>query len=221
MHKLEEKLNYKFNNQTLLKEAFMHPSYQNKDKIFEDTIQFEQLEFLGDRVLGLCIANLVTINGKNNTIKHSAQMHANLVSTNSLAKIGLELELDKYLIHSIQTISAKVLADTTESLFGAIFLDSNYATIYKIISKLFNKLLDIKIQEPKMQLQEFAQSKRLDIPKYEVIHTEGNEHNKNYIVEVILIQNDNIFMKATGSGKSKHAASKQAAKHMLEKLNLK
>lgn len=197
-------LNYKFKNNLLKKHAFMHPSYGKTD--------FEYLEFLGDRVLGLAVSEIL-YKQHFSSIKKLANTYSKLVSTDYLAKIAIKLELKQHLQCSIETISKKVLADIMEALIGAIYLDSNYETIYKIISDLCLDFEKIDIIDPKMKLQELMQSQGLSIPVYNTISESGKDHIKIYEVEVVTEKG-----KAVGYGNSKQAASKEAAIAMLKLL---
>lgn len=202
---IEKKLGYIFQDKTLCIDALTHPSARL------DT-RFELLEFLGDRVLALCTANILQT--KNETIKQIARKHASLVSTACIKKVAEEWNMKKILQHEIQKLSDKVLADAVEAILGAVFADAGYEAAHNIIERFWQKFMGTDAIEPKMQLQELAQSKKLGIPKYELITTSGADHDKSYKVSVVV---DNLGS-GIGIGKSKHEASKNAAINLLSKL---
>ncbi len=211
---LESKIGYYFNNEDLLTQALLHPSVNG--------IHFEFLEFLGDRVLALSIAKILVLKthlgpdcdfhkNMNTDVKFVASKHAKLVSTECLLNIAKIWQIDKYLQHKIQQLSHKVFADSVEAILGAIYNDSNFETVFEIIKKFWEPLMDIESLEPKTELQEISQSLALGTPVYEVISTAGKEHSKTFEVRVSVGQ----LGSATGSGSSKHMASKNAAINFL------
>ena len=199
---------YKFKNQELINSALTHPSAQKKQPKY----LFEHLEFLGDRVLGLSVASMLYAQNLK-SIKMLACKHARFVSGEFLAQIAEKWELKKLLKHEIESISQKVLADAVEAVIGAIYLDSNYETAAEIIEETWKQFINIKTTEPKMELQELTQKKCIT-PTYETIDEAGYDHEKIYTVKV---KAGNIGS-ATGKGRSKQAASKQAAINLLIKL---
>lgn len=213
LENIEKNLGYKFLNDILLYSALCHPSSKNKQKT--EHLNFEYLEFLGDRVLGLCVAQMLK---KLEPIKEIARKHATLVSTQILAKIGHELEIEKHLQHEMQSVSKKVLADATEAIIGALFLDSNLAKAQEIIEKFWNPFLYTCKPEPKMQLQEFAQ-KGGELPVYEVINMQGTDNEKIYTIAVKITIDKKEF-KGEGAGRSKQEASKNAAQNLLQQIGL-
>ena len=199
---------YQFRDKSLLNSALTHPSAQTHISKH----LFEHLEFLGDRILALAVANML-YDKHFDSIKTLASKHAKLVSTECLEQIALQWNIPKILKHEIESLSKKVLADAVEAIIGAIYLDSDYATAQEVVQTYWKQFLNIQAIEAKMELQEFAQSKGL-MAEYSTIDERGADHNKIYIVEVSLAN----FGKATGKGSSKHAASKEAAKNMLSRL---
>lgn len=204
---IENLIGYTFKNKALLKQALTHPSHS--------TSNFQIFEFLGDRVFGMIIACSLFKNHKR--IKTMAMEFSNLVSTEALVKIANLWQINLYLKHDIENISNKVLADTVEAIIAAIYLDSDFETVYTIVQNVYKtylKKLENKI-EPKMYLQELSQSKMLGLPVYKVVNIEGEEHKKNYSIKVSV---ENLGS-ALGHGPSKHMASKMAASRLIELLN--
>lgn len=207
---------YKFKDKQLLQLATIHPSAQNAVNFSSTTgiNKFEQLEFLGDRILGLAVAELLYETC--HEIKEIASKHAKLVSSECVAQIACDWQLDRLLQHEITLLSKKVLADATEAMLGAIYLDSSYKIVAKIIQTHWKKFLRMNSREPKMVLQEWAQSKNFGVPVYETIGAVGKDHDKVYTMQVIVANK----WKAIGEGSSKQEASKQAARNLLDKLQL-
>ena len=211
---IEANIGYNFLNNNLLYSALTHPSLRKKNNV--EYLNFEYLEFLGDRVIGLCITQMLE---KSECIKEIAMKHATLVSTKIMAKIAKQWEIEKYLQHEIQNLSQKVLADTIEALIGAMFLDSNLSSVQKIITKFWMQFLDTCKIDPKMQLQEFAQ-KHGNLPNYQTIKvTETDNNKKSYTINVKIIVNEAPIEKE-GTGESKHEASKNAAHNLLKEIGL-
>lgn len=216
---IEKIFNYEFKNKDLLNSALSHSSAQKIKTNFD--INFEHLEFIGDRVLSLSITQLLFEKiDKKDAIKNLAFKHAEIVSTENLAAVAKKLGIEKYLKHSIETVSHKVAADFIEAIIGAIYLDSSCEEVYLAIKSVFDISYTITLN-PKMQLQEFAQSKKIPIPIYETISISGPDHRKIYKMSVQLfskIPKEDLI--AQGIGNSKHAATIDAAKNLLKKLGL-
>ena len=207
LDQLEKKLGYSFANKDLLQKALLHPSAHGTS--------YEFFEFLGDRVLGLSVANiLIKARDANssNDVKFVAAKHARLVSTDFLKNIAKTLEIEKYLQHKMEKISHKVFADAVEAILGAIYLDSSFETACKVVYTFWEPLLHIESVEPKTQLQELSQSLGLGTPVYEMVQASGNEHNKIFKMRVVI----DTLGSAIGLGSSKHFASKEAAKKFLQ-----
>lgn len=204
---IEKLIGYTFKDKYLLTQALTHPSHSISD--------FQIFEFLGDRVLGVIIADILFKKIKN--IKIMALEYSNLVNTEALCLIAEYWKISQYLKKDIETLSKKVLADAVEAIIAAIYLDSDFKTIYKIIEKLSNSILKnlTKNIDPKMFLQELAQAKLLPLPEYITIGVEGKEHRKKYIVQVVIEE----LGSEIGEGSSKHKASKIAAQKLMNKIN--
>ena len=203
---IEKKIGYYFKDPELKKAALTHPSYENSD--------FELLEFLGDRVLGLAVAEILY--SQEDKIKNLAGKFAKIVSADSLAKIVQDWELEEELKHEIaKPFSNKVLADICEALLGAVFKDSDYRTTFNLIKTIWAPLIESTTTlNPKMHLQELSQAKKLGTPEYTLIKSDGPSHSPEYTMEVY-IKN---MGKSLGTGKSKQEASKNAAISLLSKL---
>lgn len=230
---IEQVLGYVFRNKDLKKSALTHPSAGQTD--------FEMLEFLGDRLLGLAIAHTcyigktrrnveptqdqgkrrddagdLNINNIKNCLKLSGFKLAKLVSTQCLVVIAKQWHIEDHLKHKICELSPNVLADAVEALLGAVYLDAGYEAARNIVEKWWNQFAGMDIIEPKTRLQELAQSKKLGLPVYTTISTTGSGHVPLYKVSVRVIE----LGEALGEGCSKHVASKRAAIALLSKLGL-
>lgn len=204
---------YQFKDRSLIISALTHPSASSGHSLFE------YLEFLGDRILGLSVANML-YGQSYGSIKTLASKHAKLVSRDCLLEIAKQWNIQKLLKHEIDNLSVKVLTDAVEAIIGAIYLDSNYETAEQIVQQHWQQFLNIHAIDPKMELQEFSQSKGLTAT-YKVIGESGADHDKTFVVEVSVGSLTRSLGKANGRGKSKHDASKNAARNLLEKMGRK
>ena len=212
-------IGYKFTRIILLKKALTHSSF-SKVKLDNN----ERLEFLGDRVLGLSIAKMLYEAFPLEEEGSLAIRHANLVSTKTLANIAEELYIPSMIELSIQEEKRKgyknknILADCTEAILGAIFLDSDFDTIYNIIKKFWKKPLETAkkpIKDCKTTLQEFTQKQDGSIPKYILIGKSGLAHEPIFTVEATV---NGITAKANGS--SKKEAEQLVAAELVKQLNI-
>ncbi|WP_342261919.1 ribonuclease III family protein [Alphaproteobacteria bacterium endosymbiont of Tiliacea citrago] len=204
---IENFIGYTFKKKNLLKQALTHPSFSQSE--------FQMFEFLGDRILGFVISDILFKTSKD--IKSIANEFSNLVNTLALVKVANVWKISMFLKHDIEKLSNKVLADTVESIIAAIYLDSNFETIYNIIKNLYKNILKPlqEKKEPKMLLQEISQAHLLGLPEYKVLREEGMDHKKIYTIEVRVEK----FGSAIGVGISKQEASKIAAQNLIQKIN--
>lgn len=222
----EKKIKTNFNNKDLLKQALMHRSYINehpKSKIKNN----ERLEFLGDAVLELIITKLLYKRFAKKTEGELTCLRASLVNTKSLARISAKLKINEYLYlskgesKSINRKKDSILADTFESIIGAIYLDQGLEESEKFIKQhLWPQLtMVLKLQlylDPKSRLQEITQEKFKIIPCYEIIEEKGPDHSKKFI--------SGVFLKgkliSLGEGGSKQNSEVDAAKKALKKIKI-
>jgi len=218
--KLEEKLGIKFNNQDLLKQAFVHRSFLNENPDFE--LQHnERLEFLGDAVLELVVTKYLYENYPNPE-GELTNWRAALVNAKKLAEIAEVIGLNDYLMLSRgeakDTGRARqyILANTMESLIGSIFLDRGIEIAGEFIAKnVLSHLTDIlkegAYRDAKSMFQEEAQERVGITPSYEVLKEWGPDHAKHFNVGVYL--DDELV--AEGEGISKQDAQQKAAENAL------
>ena len=217
---LEERIGYKFKNSSYLTDALTRRSYCVEHKLKEYN---QRLEFLGDSVLGLAIAEELYKRFPNIKEGELTRLKAAVVCEKSLAIVAQELEISNYLrigkgelMLGIEKLDSTT-SDTLEAIFGAIFLDSDYETAKKIILKHLNmriteSLLSIGEADTKSTLQELVQRKSKTDLVYEIISEDGPEHNKHFVAQVSHMGK----ILGTGEGKTKKAAEKEAAKNALD-----
>jgi len=220
--KLEEKLETDFKDKSLLKQAMVHRSYLNENSKFE-LDHNERLEFLGDAVLELVVTCFLYKNYQNPE-GELTNWRAALVNSTNLAAVARELEIEKFLYLSKgeekdTNLKARnyILANATEAIIGAIYLDSGYGAAEKFISKFIlsklENILENKLYlDPKTAFQEASQDKEGATPAYYVIQEEGPDHNKIFTVEVRIKEKP----VATGKGTSKQEAETEAARQALK-----
>ena len=212
INKLELSLGYKINNVELYNKSITHKS---ADK----TNNYEKLEFLGDRVLGLCISKKLLEIFPNEKEGILDKKLASLVNKNKCYEIGKQLKLDKFLkIGNLrqkkQIIEKKIISDSCEALIGAIYLDKGFEFAEKFILKNWEKNINDKniiIVDSKTKLQEYSLKKFKILPIYKFISNSGPKHKPNFKVAVKL--KDTIFIEAEGA--SKKLAQQAAAKKLL------
>ncbi|GER92417.1 ribonuclease III [hot springs metagenome] len=221
---LEDLLGYRFNNKELLLDALTHKSYHH-EKPDKAPRYNERLEFLGDSVLGLVIAESLFCYNILLTEADMSKMKSYLVKESMLFEIASRLSLGKYLRLGRGEESTggrqkkSILSDAVEALFGAIFLDSDYKTAKSVILRLFSDKIDRIISKKeghdfKSELQEKSQSLFGILPEYKIVKQEGEEHKKIFTVEVYI--NGQLY--GGGTGKSKKDAQMNAAKEAIKKL---
>ena len=191
INEFEKKINYKFKNKSLIDLAFTHSSFKNKINK-----NYERLEFLGDRVLSLVISEDLFLKYSNENEGALSKRLSDLVSKQKLLEVANEISIKEMLkIDQFEKRNLKlkknisILSDVCEALIGAIYLDSNLENAKKFISKYWKKKISKNIlppQDPKSLLQEVAQKKGLNLPKYILKNKEGPPHNPRFEVEVFL-----------------------------------
>ena len=187
----EKKINYKFKNKSLIDLAFTHSSLKNKINK-----NYERLEFLGDRVLSLVISEDLFLKYSNENEGALSKRLSDLVSKQKLLEVANEISIKEMLkIDQFEKRNLKlkknisILSDVCEALIGAIYLDSNLENAKKFISKYWKKKISKNIlppQDPKSLLQEVAQKKGLNLPKYILKNKQGPPHNPRFEIEVFL-----------------------------------
>jgi ribonuclease-3 len=208
---LEKDIGYSFKNKKLLIRSLQHSSLKY------GAFGFEQLEFLGDRVLDLVISEYLYENFQISE-GEMAKMQSAFVCADTCYKIGTNINLgDKIQTAGKHLKSNKtVVSDAVEALLGAIFIDGGYEPVRDLILRLWNRIFndyDSEVVEPKTILQEIAQAQAGEIPVYTVVSTTGPSHEPEFVVQVTAV---NETVEATG--RSRKVAETNAARLLLQKL---
>jgi len=208
---LQRKLGHSFAHASLLQQALTHRSHS--------TPHNERLEFLGDSVLNCCVAHELYQRFGDLKEGELSRLRANLVRQEALAELAQELELGTYLrlgegeLKSGGFRRPSILADGLEALFGAVFLDGGYPAAQVVIRGLYASLLDhldpqTLGKDPKTLLQELLQARRIPLPQYAVVGTQGAAHKQLFQVECQIPQ---LAIRTTGYGASRRIAEQEAA----------
>lgn len=217
MEELFERLDIKPKNISLYKTAFSHSSYVNEHKIKND---YERLEFLGDAVLDLVVADYLYKNHKESE-GEMTKVRASYVCENANFCYATSLNLQDYMLlgHGEQKDGMKkaIVADIFEALMGAIYIDLGYATARKVILSIVTPYIEDPnitfFNDYKSALQEYVQTNQ-QLIEYTTVNEEGPAHDKTFTVEVKI---DDIVY-GTGIGNSKKEAEQEAAKEALDKV---
>lgn len=220
---LEKKIGVKIKDQALLKTAFVHKSYINEHRN-EGIAHNERMEFLGDAVLELASTQHLYEKCPDRNEGEMTSFRSALVKGKHLAEIAIELELGKYLYLSKGEEKSGgrsknyILANTVESLIGAIYLDQGYEVAEQFIKKFILTKLDEIIEkglhvDAKSQFQEVCQEVEEKTPHYEVLEESGPDHDKQFTMGAYI--EDELIAK--GKGSSKQKAEDAAAKAALKK----
>lgn len=221
MNPLEQRIQYKFRNSLLLAEALTHPSlgYETQRHHFDN----QRLEFLGDAVLQLIFTEFLFDSYPDLPEGELTKLRARLVSRDGLRVNAEALDLGKYLMMGRGEEAtggrnrASALADAYEALIGALYLDSDYVTVRRIVltetrARLEDLIVEDPSANPKGRLQEILQAVTPRSPIYEVVEQFGPEHMKQFISR-ILWEGAEL---ARGTGRSKKDAEVQAARKAIE-----
>jgi len=216
---LEAKIGYSFKEKKLLDGALTHKSYSVERRILYDN---ERLEFLGDSVVGLIVAEYLVKKFFDKDEGYLSKLKSYLVSSKNLYRWAKKLELDKYVKLSFGEAQSggrakpQISANTFEAIIGAMYLDGAFDEAKKLIEKLliesdFSLALDYK-----SYIQEYCQKKYKSLPYYKIISQEGPDHEKKFTVSL----NINHSEVSVGEGKSKKEAEQDAAKKAVEALKI-
>ena len=223
MTALEERLGYSFRNRALLETALTHSSYANENRA-SGMVCNERLEFLGDSVLGVTVADFLYRHFPDMPEGRMTRLRAELVCEQSLHRVALELHLGDYLRlgkgeeHNGGRKRASILSDAVEAVIAAMYLDAGMETAAGFIHRCL--LDDIRaIETPtftdyKTSLQELVQRHSGQVLSYELVGEEGPDHAKTFRVQVCL-NGDPI---GRGTGRTKKEAEQAAAANALEAL---
>ncbi len=219
---LENAIGYRFKNITLLQNALAHSSYANER--WHDSLKSnERLEFLGDSILGMVVAEYLYRNFPDRPEGDLTRMRADMVCERSLAMIAERIDLGKHLLLGNGEESSggrtrdSILADAVESVIAACFLDGGMEPARKFIEGFV--LTDVPVRklrnaDYKTALQELVQQKKNQILSYALVEESGPDHDKHFVVQVSL----NGAVVGAGEGRSKKKAEQDAAHNAIEHL---
>ena len=219
---LETAIGYRFKNITLLQNALTHSSYAN-ERWHNSLLSNERLEFLGDSILGMTVAEYLYRNFPDRPEGELTRMRADMVCEKALAKVAARIELGGQMMlgngeeQSGGRSRDSILADAVESVIAACFLDGGMDAARKFIDRFV--LVEVPVQKMhnadyKTALQELIQQKKNQVLTYALIGESGPDHDKRFEVEVRL----NGTTIGTGSGSSKKRAEQDAARCAMEKM---
>jgi ribonuclease-3 len=211
-------IDYQFVDGKLVKTALTHRSAGSPNN--------ERLEFLGDAILGFVIADELFRSFPTADEGQLSRLRAGLVRKETLAQVGQELELGKYLVLGPGELRSggqsrdSIIADSLEALLAAVYLDGGYGSVRSIILKLFDHRmrslsLDSQQKDAKTRLQEYLQARQLSLPIYETLEVSGEQHAQIFVVKCVV---QAMGLEAAGKGGSRRKAEQDAAGRLLESL---
>ena len=218
LSELQIRLGYAFRQHALLQQAVTHRSFSADHN--------ERLEFLGDSVLNLSVAHLLYAQLANLPEGDLSRVRANLVKQDTLHQLAKTLDLPAVMrlgegeMRSGGQNRPSILADALEAIIGAVYLDGGYKDAQALVERLFAQV-DIKPdmqavgKDPKTELQEWLQGRKLALPKYTVVGTSGAAHRQQFEVSCEVTE---LRQTQQGSGASRRAAEQAAAAAMLQTL---
>ena len=223
---------HEFRDPALLLRSLTHSSYSNEKAILSTGVEDnERLEFLGDAVIGLVVAESLMARYPSASEGKLSRWRSNLVSRRTLAELATKLDLGSYLRlgrGEKQTGGAEktsILAGGFEAVVGAMYLDGGIHCARQFLAQIFEPLVEgfadennpgSRYLDKKTALQEKTQSVYRLTPTYRLVDSWGLEHEKNFRVEILL--GDSVV--ADGQGRSKKEAEQEAAKNAIEKLGI-
>jgi len=212
---LQIRLGYTFGQAALLQQALTHRSFSADHN--------ERLEFLGDSVLNLAVSHMLYAQLSTLPEGDLSRVRANLVKQDTLHQLAKTLQLPAVMrlgegeMRSGGQSRPSILADALEAIIGAVYLDGGYADAQALVARLFAKV-DIKPdmqavgKDPKTELQEWLQGRKLGLPKYTVVGTSGAAHRQQFEVSCEVTE---LRQTQQGSGASRRAAEQAAAAALL------
>lgn len=217
---LAEALGHRFADPALLVEALTHPSAAARRGPARRS--YERLEFLGDRVLGLVVADLLWRRFPNEAEGALTRRHTSLVRRETLVEVARAIRLDAFVIVSpgeartSARTSAGVLADACEAVIAALYLDGGLEAARAFIGRHWESRIEAPSppHDPKTALQEWAQARARGLPVYQIVGIEGPAHRRAFTVTVRVDGAE----PASATGSSKRAAETAAAAELLARL---
>lgn len=218
---LQRRLQHEFANPSLLVQALTHRSFSAD--------HYERLEFLGDSVLNLAVSDLLYTRLMSLPEGDLSRVRANLVKQDTLHQLAVGLGLPDIIklgegeFRSGGQKRPSILADALEAVIGAVYLDAGYAVAQALVQRLF-KAVEINPQmeaigkDPKTELQEWLQGRKMKLPSYSVVGTLGAAHKQSFDVECEIPE---LGLSERGIGGSRRAGEQAAAAAMLQTIKAK
>ena len=227
MERLEKRIGYHFQNRELLKTALTHSSFANEDRD-RHTRSNERLEFLGDSVLGMVTSDYIFKRYADIPEGELTKLRASVVCEQALHEVALSLGLSEFLLLGRGEEAgggrerASILADAVEAVIGAIYLDGGFEAaqpfvLHSIKPSVEKTAHQHNFNDYKTMLQEIVQKNREEVLSYRVASQSGPDHDKTFVMEVLL--NSNVV--ACGCGHSKKEAEQAAAHEALKLMGIK
>lgn len=218
---LQRRLQHAFTNPALLTQAVTHRSFSSD--------HYERLEFLGDSVLSLAVSDLLYERLRALPEGDLSRIRANLVKQDTLHQLAVELGLPDVLrlgegeARSGGHKRPSILADTLEAIIGAVYLDAGFTAAQSLVQRLFkaveiNPEMEAIGKDPKTELQEWLQGRKMNLPLYRVVGTQGAAHKQTFDVECEIIE---LNFSERGIGGSRRAGEQAAAAAMLQTIKAK
>lgn len=218
LDRLSRRIDYKFNDDSLLEAALTHRSVGNRNN--------ERLEFLGDGVLNCVIGEAVFRAREESPEGDLSRLRASLVRETTLVEIARALLLGDYIRLGSGELKSggfrrpSILADALEALIGAIYLDGGFDAARKVVLALYAQRLQAlpdaaALKDPKTRLQEYLQGRHMTLPEYTVLEVSGEPHRQCFRVECRI---DEAGVEACGEASSRRRAEQEAAAQALDEL---
>jgi len=215
---LEARLGHTWGNRDLLLQALTHRSFSPRN--------YERLEFLGDGVLNCVVGLMLYRQFPDQPEGRLSRLRANLVNQDSLHEIAQDLDLGPHLrlgegeLKSGGAQRPSILADALEAIIGAVYLDAGFAKAQSLVHRLFNAVeinpqMEAIGKDPKTELQEWLQGRKMKLPVYTVVGTIGAAHKQSFDVECEIPQ---LQLSERGIGGSRRAGEQAAAAAMLQTI---
>ncbi len=215
---LQKRLQHQFKDTGLLMRAVTHRSFSADHN--------ERLEFLGDAVLGAVVADILHQRLQDLPEGDLSRVRANLVRQDTLHRLSVSLGLPEVIrlgegeMRSGGQKRPSILADVLEAVIGAVYLDAGFMAAQALVQRLYqaveiNPAMDAMGKDPKTELQEWLQGRKMKLPAYRVVSTLGAAHQQTFDVECEIIE---LKLSERGVGGSRRAGEQAAATAMLQKL---
>ncbi len=218
---LQRRLQHEFSNAALLTQALTHRSFSSD--------HYERLEFLGDSVLNLAVSDLLYARLGSLPEGDLSRVRANLVKQETLHQLAVGLGLPDVMrlgegeVRSGGQKRPSILADTLEAIVGAVYLDAGFSAAQSLVQRLFeaveiNPTMDAIGKDPKTELQEWLQGRKMKLPLYTVVATIGAAHKQSFDVECEIPE---LRLTERGIGGSRRSGEQAAAAAMLQTIKSK